>query len=683
MDSESSSPALPPDRGLPREGPEIVLRLVEHSLGLMCIHDLEGVLLFVNAAAAESLGFRPEEGVGLNLRRFLSPSVEGQFDAYLQRIRNNAQDSGLMRLVARDGTERIWMYRNVLHEEPGMSARVLGHALDVTDRVRAERALRESERRFRLLADTAPVLIWLSNPNGHSVFLNQPWLDFTGRTLDEQLGAGWLESIHPADRDHFLEAYRGSVAARTPLRLEYRLRRADGEYRWVLGSGLPRIESDGTSAGLVGSSLDVTEIRQAREVLERARDELTVLVAERTAELRQRNEQLQDEMERRAQIEEELARVRRLESLGVLAGGLANEFDNLLSVIVGRSHSLFERFQAHEPARRDLESIQHAAQRAAGLIQQLLEFARKQPFRPQPFNLNQLLTALSLAAIVPGRVELSLRLTESLRPAIVDPGQIQRAMLHLVENACDAMPEGGRLVLETGNVDLDEAFVQTHPGSRQGPHVRLTVRDTGTGMDEATRSRIFEPFFSAGRRPEGGHLGLAAVYGITKQHGGYIAVESEPGRGTAFTLYLPASDEAAGRVVEIPTRPPRGPEGSETVLLVEDEEAVRLLLRDILQLHGYRVIDVSDSQEALALASQRSEPIHLLLADVTMMRRMSGPTLAERLSVARPGLKVLYVSGYTADTLGEQGVLNHGVALLEKPFTMMTLLRKVRDVLDG
>ncbi len=679
---ESQSPGPPPGRDLSPEGGDLFRRLVEHSLGLMCVHDLDGTLLFVNAAAARSLGFRPEDGVGSNLRRFLSPEIEGQFDAYLERIRGNSEDSGLMRLVARDGTERIWMYRNVLYEEPGMAARVLGHAQDVTDRIRAERALRESERRFRLLADTAPVLIWMSDAGGRGAFVNQPWLDFTGHTLEEQLGDGWIESIHPADRDRFLEAYRGALATRTRLQVECRLRRADGEYRWVLGTGVPRIEGDGTFVGLIGSCLDITEIRQAREALEHARDELSILVAERTAELRRSNEQLRAEMERRAQIEQELASARRIESLGALAGGIAHEFDNLLSVVVGRSHSLFERLRADEPARRDVDSIQRAAQRAAALIQQLLAFARKQPLQPQPFNLNQLVTGLSLSTVIGGRVELSLHLEERLRPARVDPGQIQRAMLHLVENACDAMREGGRLVVETANVDLDEAFVQAHPGARSGPHVRLTVRDTGAGMDEAARSRVFEPFFTSGRGAPGGDLGLAAVYGITKQHGGYITVESEPGRGTAFTIYLSADGEAGAPAVEAPTRMARGSVGTETVLLVEAEEGVRLLLRDILLLHGYRVIEVGDPEEALSLAERRAEPIHLVLTDVSMAG-MSGPALADRLTVICPGVKVLYMSGYTADALGRQGVLDAGVAFLEKPFTMMSLLGKVRDVLDG
>jgi len=675
MGSESPLPGGDPSR----EG-DLFQRLVERSLGLMCIHDLDGTLLFVNPAAAQSLGFRPQDGLGSNLRRFLSPSVEGEFDAYLQRIRANGEDSGFMRLVARDGTERVWMYRNVLHEEPGTAPRVLGHAQDVTDRIRAERALRESERRFRLLADTAPVLIWMSDPDGRCTFLNRAWLEFTGH-LDAELGESWLDSLHPADRDRFREAHRQALGAQTPLQVECRLRRADGEYRWVLGSGVPRAASDGSFAGLIGSCFDVTEIRQARETLERARDELSAVVAERTAELRQRNEQLRTEMERRAQMEQELAEARRLESLGVLAGGIANEFDNLLSVIIGRSHAVFERHRADVRTRRDVESIQVAAQGAAALIQQLLAFARKQPLRLQPVNLNQLVTGLSLSSVIGGRVELSLCLEERLRLANVDPGQIQRAMLHLVENACDAMPAGGRLALETGNVDLDEAFVATHPGARPGPHVRLTVRDSGAGMDQATRSHIFEPFFTAGDGVQGGDLGLAAVYGITKQHGGHVSVDSEPGRGSAFMVYLPATDEASVPIVEAPPRVASAPEGSETILLIENEERVRLLLRDILQLHGYVAIEANSLADAVSLAEKGSSAIHLLLMDVSVAK--SEPDLAERLARSIPGVRMIYTTGDPDDVLSTQDAGGGSPALLEKPFTMTSLLAKVREVLDS
>jgi PAS domain S-box-containing protein len=672
------------DRGAaqPSDSGELSRHLVEHSLGLMCVHDLDGNLLFVNAAAAQTLGFRAEDGVGWSLRRFLSPSVEGEFDAYLARIRTNGVDSGLMRLVTKDGVERIWSYRNVLHQAPGMPPRVLGHAQDVTDRLRAEQALKESERRFRLLADTAPVLIWMADLEGRCTFLNRPWIDFTGRELPEPLGEGWIESIHPADRAAFVEAYAEAVAARAPLRAELRLRRVDGEYCWMLGSGVPRIDAGGTLVGFIGSCVDVTVIREARAALEKARDQLAALVDQRTAELRASNAQLRAEMARRAQIEEEVARTRRIESLEVLAGGLAHEFNNLLTVIVGRSQLLREQFAGLASARRELESIELTAQRAATLTQQLLSFGRKQVLKPRLVDLNELIAGLSLAPVVDSRIDLTLRLDETLRLARLDPEHTESLVLQLLRNACEAMPDGGLLVLETANVDLDEAFVQTHPGARVGPHVRLSIHDAGAGMDEATRIHIFEPFFTARVGVQGSGLGLAAAYGITKQQGGYITVESVVGRGTIFTVYLPATETASPGVAVAPGREPAQRGGTETVLLVDDEADVRELIRDILEVHGYHVIEVRDPEAALARIEQGSEPVHLILTDV-QMPGMSGPALVDRLAAVCPGVKALYVSGYSAEALGRQGVLEAGVVLVEKPFTVSTLLGKMREVLDG
>jgi len=275
-----------------RQDQEIYRELFENSLGLMCVHDLEGVLLVVNPAAAESLGFRPEQGVGVNLKRFLAPPVQHLFDAYLDRIRRHRSDSGLMRLVGRDGGERIWLYRNVLYEQPGTPPRVLGHAQDITERVRAEEALQESERRFRSMADTAPVFIWMCDTAGQRLFANKAWLDFSGRTLEQELGRGWTEGLHAEDRERSLADFAKAIARRESFRAEYRMRRADGEYRWILDSGTPRFNGAGQYAGHIGSGLDVTESRQDREALRGARDELAIRVAERTAELLQANEAL-------------------------------------------------------------------------------------------------------------------------------------------------------------------------------------------------------------------------------------------------------------------------------------------------------------------------------------------------------------------------------------------------------
>jgi PAS domain S-box-containing protein len=441
------------NRERPGDDVDLFRRLVEHSLGLMCVHDLDGNLLFVNTAAAQALGFRPEDGVGWNLRRFLSPSVESQFDAYLERIRNHGVDSGLMRLVGKNGTEQVWLYRNVLYEESGKAPRVLGHAQDITDRVRAEQALRQSEQRFRLLADTALILIWMSDGGGGCVFLNRPWLEFTGKALEEQLGDGWMESIHAADRDRFVEALGSAMAAGIPFQVEYRLRRADGEYRWMFGSGVPRVGTEGAFAGFIGSCVDISPIRQAREALEAAREDLAALGARRTVELEHSAIQLSAAVHHSARIEDERARVHRL--------------------------------------------------------------------------------------------------------------------------------------------------------------------DAGAGS--------------------------------------------------------PAATLAWG---------PQKPDRAKTVLLVEARTDVRHLLRDILQLDGYRVIDVGDVQAALAVIETSSEPVHLLLT-TTATLGTSGPTVADRIAAVRPGLSILYMSDSSLEVTAHQGGLEPGgVPLPRRPPTLMDLLGKVREAID-
>ena len=291
-----------------RQDQRLYRELFENSQGLMCVHDLDGVILVVNPAAARSLGFKPEEGVGVNMKRFLAPAVQPLFAAYLDRIRRKGSDSGLMRLMAVDGTERIWLYRNILFEAPGAAPRVLGHAQDITERVRSEETLKESERRFRTLADTAPVFIWMAGTDGQCVFVNKAWLDFTGRTLDQELGRGWAENFHPDDYPRGMTDFLAAFAKREPYQSEYRMRRADGEYRWILDTGTPRFSPGGRFAGYIGSCIDITQARNDRDALRIARDELTLRVAERTAELVRANEALR-ESEQHYQVLTDLAPV--------------------------------------------------------------------------------------------------------------------------------------------------------------------------------------------------------------------------------------------------------------------------------------------------------------------------------------------------------------------------------------
>ena len=524
----------------------VFLRLVESSLGLMCVHDMEGNLLFVNAAAASALGFRAEDGVGWNLRRYLVPSVQGQFDAYLDRIRSTGVDSGLMRLVGKDGAEQVWLYRNTRYEEPGHPPVVLGHAQDVTGLIRAQRELRESNRRFQILADAAPVMIWMSDSSGRCIFFNDAWLRFRGRIAEHEQHDRWLEGVHPDDRTRCLETRRAAVSTHRPFRLEYRLQRADGEYRWVLDHGVPRTEAQGEFEGFIGSCVDITELRQARDVLERAHEELGHLVAARTGELLRANEELRAQIALRDELQEELARARRLESLGLLASGVAHEFNNLLTVIYWRSQLIRDRVGSDPRLHRDAEDIERAAERAAALTEQLLTFGQQQILYVHRLDLNRLLVDLCprLQELLGSQIALERTLDSNLPPIQADARLIEQLICDLARHARDAMPEGGRFRLQTTSVSLDEAFLEAHPGLQPGRYARLDVRDTGAGMDETVRTRVFEPFFTTHVRGGGTGIGLAAAYGIVKQHGGYIAAETVSDRGAMIRIYLPISQDA-------------------------------------------------------------------------------------------------------------------------------------------
>jgi PAS domain S-box-containing protein len=382
-------------------------------------------------------------------------------------------------------------------------------------------------------------------------------------------------------------------------------------------------------------------------------------------------------------LEAQLRHAQKMEAVGRLAGGVAHDFNNLLTVITGRSQLLLLKLSPESPLRRDVELVEETAHRASALTRQLLAFSRKQMVQPRIVDLNEVVRGMEtmLGRLIGEDINLATRLDSTAGCVRADPAQLEQMIVNLAVNARDAMPLGGRLTLETRYVQLDEGFARQHVGLRPGPHVRLTVRDTGVGMDGLIKAHLFEPFFTTKGPGKGTGLGLATVYGIVTQSGGAIRVESEPGQGATFTIELPRVDAPAD-LTGAPAAQGAAPHGSETVLLVEDEAEVRGLARDILRQQGYTVLESADGDDALRIGREHAGPIHLLVTDV-VMPQMGGRELADRLRAGRRETKVLYVSGYTDDAILHQGVSQTGTAFLPKPFTAAALAHKVRQVLDG
>ena len=491
-------------------------------------------------------------------------------------------------------------------------------------------------------------------------------------TLDHAFSfSGALERIDHTRYDFFLLDYRLGKEDGLALLRAIRARGVTCPVMILTGWGDEEIAVEAMKAG-------------AMEYLAKSKLSSDVLrtVIHHAVEWHEQEERRQQAEEALRVSEEQLRQSQKLEAVGQLAGGIAHDFNNLLTVIRGYSDLMLVSLDRADPQRVHLEAIKDAADRAASLTRQLLAFSRKQVLQPKVLDLNALVTNVNqmLQRMIGEDIDLAIVLRSDLGHVKADPGQLEQVIMNLVVNARDAMPQGGQLTIETANVELDEAYARRHAAVQPGPYVMLTVSDTGHGMDAKTQARIFEPFFTTKGPGQGTGLGLSTVYGIVKQSGGSVWVYSEPGHGTTFRIYLQRVQEQ----VEAPQAPSPGasPHETETVLLAEDDKTVRTLVRMVLQEHGYTVLAAPHGVEALRISEAHQGVIHLLVTDV-VMPGMNGRELAQRLALARPDMKVLYVSGYTDDVIIRHGVLEAGIAFLQKPFTPDVLARKVRDVLDA
>ena len=514
---------------------------------------------------------------------------------------------------------------------------------DLTDAKRAEQALRRSEASYRGLVEHAAYGIYRATADGKFLMVNPALFTMLGYPSAEdvlQLDISRDAYVDPAARVRILERCEQFGSAIE----EVAWRRRDGSTITVRLNGRPVRGPDG-----------------ALECFEFIVDDVT---------------------EQRA-LEERLRQTQKMEAVGRLAGGIAHDFNNLLTAILGSVDFLRRALGPEHPEHAETEEIQKAAVRAADLTRQLLAFSRQQVLAPKVLELDALVTNLEkmLCRLIGEDVELRFAPKAARAAVRADPGQLEQVIVNLVVNARDAMPRGGKLTIETATVDLDAAYAWEHGTVEPGRYVMLAVTDTGVGIDRAARARLFEPFFTTKEFGKGTGLGLATVYGIVKQSGGYIWVYSEPGQGATFKVYLPRV-EPGGEPVAARPSPARALGGTETILLAEDEAAVRNLARRVLEKHGYKLLLAATGRDGVQLATQHAGPIDLLVTDV-VMPEMGGRELAQRLAALQPGLKVLYLSGYTDDMIVRHGVLEAGVAFLQKPFTPDTLLRKIREVLDG
>ncbi len=611
-----------------------------------------GEILDANPALSDILGFEDADSlIGINATIFYDDPEDQKKQERLM------EEDGIiidyeMPLRRRDG-HLIWVRDNTraVYNEKGERIYHEGSLIDITEQKKAIDEIRKSEERYRALVEGSIDGILMMDKERNILSCNSSLCKLFGYEEDELMGKS-TRIFHPSDESFysFGSLAYPRVKSMGYFKGEWGLIRRDGAEIPVEMAISPIRETDGRITGYISIVRDITERKKAEK--------------------------------EKSELEAQLRQSQKMEAIALLAGGVAHDFNNILSVIMGNCDLCLLDLPTKDPIRANIEEIKNASRRAADLTRQLLAFCGRQILEPKVIDLNSLIKNLEkmLLRIIGEDIELYTFLSEDLGRIKADPGQIEQVILNLTVNARDAMPRGGKFTIETSNANLDEEYARKHVGVAPGSYIMLSITDTGTGMPPEVKERIFEPFFTTKEKGKGTGLGLSTVYGIVKQSGGNIWVYSELGQGTTFKVYFPKVEEPAHKLEEKIVSPEiLG--GNETILLVEDDETVRKLALRILKKQGYNVLEASGGGEALIICENYKETIHLILTDV-VMPRMSGKELVERLMLIHPEMKVLYMSGYTDNVIAVHGILEKGIEYIQKPFTVEGLARKVREVLD-
>ncbi len=763
--------------------------LAEAAPVMIWIEDAERRLIWENRTTLEFTGRSWEQEAGYGWMEAVHPDDREM--VHREYEQTTAMQRGFtleLRLRRHDGVYRF--IRQVAiprwHDDGSLEG-FIGVDVDVTELRERSAILEQAEARYRKLADSVPAIVWMDDVQHNLTYQNANADAYSGRTLADEVGLNWTDGLHPEDRERVLAAYRASSAHPVPYQVIYRLRRHDGVFRWFIEIGVPRYADDGEFVGFTGIDVDIDDLMQASTRLEQAEaryrhfieqssegiwriemeqavpvdlpedeqirrwyaggyfaecnramarmygfEEPEEMLGARMSDVLPADDPVNLEMLRsfirsgyrlvglesheqdrhgrrkyfvnsivgviedgclvrswgtqqditdRRILEEEARQSRKMEAAGRLAGGIAHDFNNLLTAILGTTELLLGSLGEGDPARDDVEEIKRAATRAANLTRQLLAFSRRQVMQPRILELDTLVHGVEtlLRRLIGEHITLTVTSAEGLWLVRADPGQIEQVIVNLSVNARDAMPTGGALRIETGNLAFPGAAHGPESIMPPGEYVLLTVADTGTGMDDDTMHHIFEPFFTTKAPGRGTGLGLATVYGIVKQSGGFIYADSAPGHGSRFRIYLPRAHGEVERPEPAHAVPAEaGAHG--TILLVEDEEAVRRLARRVLEGLGYRVMEAASGTDALAMMETWEGPLDLMVTDV-IMPGMSGQQLSARLRMKLPDLPILYVSGYTDDAILQHGRFLPNTAFLQKPFSPRLLAERVREVL--